>query len=98
MRRLAARCASWAEGSEGLASGATSGPLAAPATVSCHPNRSWRYWPGLIHEEAEHLPPLEIPAEPRVIEQEIPKGIEELEMILQYLIIIESISMTSLNC
>ncbi|GDX76602.1 hypothetical protein LBMAG41_16780 [Cyanobium sp.] len=83
MRRLAARRASWAEGSERLSSGAASGAIAAPATVTCHLSRSWRCWPGLIQKEVEHRPPLEILAELRAIEQEILQGIEELEGMLR---------------
>jgi hypothetical protein len=37
----------------------------------------------LLHEEVEHRPPLEILAELRQIELEIPQGIEELEGMLQ---------------
>jgi type I restriction enzyme M protein len=37
----------------------------------------------LVHEEVEHRPPLEILAELRAIEQEILKGIEELERMLR---------------
>jgi type I restriction enzyme M protein len=36
-----------------------------------------------VHEEVEHRPPLEILAELREIEQEIPQGIEELEGMLR---------------
>jgi predicted DNA-binding transcriptional regulator len=42
-----------------------------------------RCWPGLIHEEVEHRPPLEILAETRAIEQEILQRIEELERMLR---------------
>ena len=51
--------------------------------VTCHPSRSWRCWPGLIHEKVEHRPPLEILAELRAIEQEILQGIVELEGMLR---------------
>ncbi|MEA5414292.1 hypothetical protein [Synechococcus sp. BA-132 BA5] len=37
----------------------------------------------LVHDEVEHRPPLEILAEPRVIEQEILQGIEKLEGMLR---------------
>ena len=37
----------------------------------------------LIHEKVEHRPPLEILAELRAIEQEIMRGIEELEGMLR---------------
>ena len=37
----------------------------------------------LVHEEVEHRPPLEILAELRGIEQEILRGIEELEGMLR---------------
>jgi type I restriction enzyme M protein len=36
-----------------------------------------------VNEEVEHLPPLEILAELRLIEQEIQQGIEELEGVLR---------------
>ena len=36
----------------------------------------------LLHEEVEHCPQLEILAELRAIEPEIPQGIEELEGML----------------
>jgi type I restriction enzyme M protein len=42
-----------------------------------------RCWPGLIHGEVEHRPPLEILTELRQIEQEILQGIEELEGMLR---------------
>ena len=51
--------------------------------VTCHPSRSWRWWPGRIHDEVEHRPPLEILAELRAIELEILQGIEELEGMLR---------------
>jgi hypothetical protein len=38
---------------------------------------------GLVHDEVEHCPPLEILAELRAIEQEILQGIEELEGMLR---------------
>ncbi len=37
----------------------------------------------LVHEEVEHRPPLEILAELRQIEQEVLRGIEELEGMLR---------------
>jgi len=57
--------------------------MAAPAAVTCHLSRGWRCWLGLIHDEVEHRPPLEILAKLRAIEQEILQGIEELEGMLR---------------
>jgi len=56
--------------------------MAAPETVTCQFSRSLRVLPGLIHDRAEHRPPLQIQAELRQIEQEILQGIEELEGML----------------
>ncbi len=51
--RLAACRASWAVASERPSSGAASDPMAAPATVTCHPRRSLRCWPGLVDKAPE---------------------------------------------
>jgi hypothetical protein len=45
-------------------------------------DRSLNRYKELVHEEVEHRPPLEILAELRGIEQEILRGIEELEGML----------------
>jgi hypothetical protein len=46
-------------------------------------DRSLNRYKELVHEEVEHRPPLEILAELRGIEQEILRGIEELEGMLR---------------
>jgi type I restriction enzyme M protein len=64
--------------------------------VTCNPRRSWHEratvqgydlslyrTKGLVHEEVEHRPPLEIRLELLAIEQEILQGIEELEGMLR---------------
>jgi len=64
--------------------------------VTCKPRRFWHEpataqgydlslyrTKGLVHEEVEHRPPLEILAELLTIEQETLQGIEELEGMLR---------------
>jgi hypothetical protein len=89
---LAARRAAW-----GSTPDAASASTTASAAVTCHASRVWRCRSAasqgydlslnrtkeLVHEEVEHRPPLEILAELREIEQEIPQGIEELEGMLR---------------
>ncbi len=89
---MAARRAAW-----GSTPDAASASTTASAAVTCHASRVWRCRSAasqgydlslnrtkeLVHEEVEHRPPLEILAELREIEQEIPQGIEELEGMLR---------------